>query len=150
MIEPQSPVGDPVDGLDHERDELGQVLAPLHVDMADECADAHVTVVAFDVRQPRDAADVDDQLRLGEPELEQGYEALAAGHDLGVVTALRQQAQRLVQCRWSSIVKGGREHSSHLQSTRKPTNPIGHLTRNHSRPRRSSPRRANLTTRSSD
>jgi hypothetical protein len=56
-----------------------------------------LTVVPFDLGHSRDPADVDDQLRLGEPELEKRNEALAARHDLGVIASLGQQPQRLVE-----------------------------------------------------
>src|SRR5215469_4342775 len=43
-----------------------------------------------------DAVDIDEQLRAGEPEVEQRHQALAACQHLGVVTAFREQAHRLV------------------------------------------------------
>ena len=49
------------------------------------------------VVQARHVVDVDDQVRRGEPELHQRDQALAAGQHLRVVTAVVQQADRLVQ-----------------------------------------------------
>src|SRR5450759_5836852 len=79
-------------------------------------ADPHVAVVALDLGQSGDPADVDDQLRLREAELEERDEALASGHHLGVIAALFKDGQDFGEGRRSLIVKSGRKHQPSSQT----------------------------------
>jgi hypothetical protein len=84
-----------VDGLDHQRNKLGQLRAAFYIYVADEGAYPNVAVVLFDVGETRQATDINYEGGLGEPQLEQGDEALPAGHDLGVISALLQDGKGL-------------------------------------------------------
>ena len=61
-------------------------LRPLHRVLAGERADRQAVVGRADIREVADAVDVDQRLGMGEPEVEEGDQALAAGQDLGPVT----------------------------------------------------------------
>ena len=91
--------------LGEHRSGGGQVLAPLDVHVAGQGADRDVAVVALDPVQVGDAGDVDDQLGPGEPQFEERDQALSPGHHLGLIAALLQDSQGLIQTRGSAIVK---------------------------------------------
>ncbi len=54
--------------------------------------------------------DVDEQLRMGEPEVEHRHQALAAGQDLRLVTAVGQQAHGLVVAASSYVLEDRGNH----------------------------------------
>ena len=60
-------------------------------------ADAQVVVRLDDAVEAGDVAEVDEQARLGQPELDQREQAVAAGQELRLALAVRQDPERLVQ-----------------------------------------------------
>ena len=73
-------------------------------------ADGDVVAGVADVRQVGDAADVDEHARLGEAQLHQRQQAVAAGEELGIVAVLADEADRLVGGAGTDVVEGGRNH----------------------------------------
>ena len=57
-------------------------------------ADAQLVVGLVDAIEPGDVAQVDEQGGLGEPELDERDEAVAAGQQLRLAFAVRQDLQR--------------------------------------------------------
>ena len=60
--------------------------------------------------QSADAADVDEQGRLGQPELEQGQQAVAAGEHLGLALPVAQGGQGVLQGGRPHVVELGWDH----------------------------------------
>src|SRR5690242_6565379 len=58
------------------------------------------------------AAHVDQQVRVGQAEPEQWHQALPAGDDLGVLTAVGQRADRVVHRRRADVLELGRDHAA--------------------------------------
>src|SRR5438477_184953 len=56
-------------------------------------ADPELTALTPDPAQLRNAAEVDEESRLGEAELHQGDEAVPAGEELGVLAATSQRVE---------------------------------------------------------
>ena len=56
--------------------------------------------------------DVDEQLGVGEPEVEHRHQALPAGQDLGLVAAVGQQAHRLVVAAGGHVLEGRCDHQA--------------------------------------
>ena len=77
-----------------KRHVLGQHSAGLDVHVTGERADGDVVAGVADVRQVGDATDVDERARLGEPQLHEWQQAVAAGEELGIVTVLADEADR--------------------------------------------------------
>ena len=73
-------------------------------------ADAQVVVGLDDGVHAVDVAQVDEQGRLREPELDQGDEAVAAGEELGLALAVLEDPQRLVQVRRTDVVELAGDH----------------------------------------
>ena len=68
-------------------------------------ADPQVVVGLDDAVEAGDVAEVDEERRLGEPELDQRDEAVAAGQELGLAFAVLQDPQRLVQVGRTDVVE---------------------------------------------
>ena len=72
-------------------------------------ADLDLAVLLANAGKARDARDVDEQLRLAEPELHQRNEAVAAGDELGVAVggAEASPAHRRARLRVRSRMRSG-------------------------------------------
>jgi hypothetical protein len=92
--------------------------------LAGERADGQAVTGGADIREVVDAVDVDQRLRVGEPEVEEWDQALTAGEDLGSVT-LGQQGQRLVEGARGVILEPRRLHRLLLPGQREETDTIG-------------------------
>jgi hypothetical protein len=75
-------------------------------------ADAQGIVGLDDPVEAVDVADVDEQARLGEPQLQQWQEAVTARQDLRIALALGQDPQRVVETGRSDVVELTRDHPS--------------------------------------
>ena len=75
---------------------MAQDVADLEVTVAGQGADHHVVAVLADVRQVRQAADVDQEGRGGQPELHQRQQRVTPCQQLGIIAVLAQEAHRLV------------------------------------------------------
>ena len=82
-----------------------------HVVVGGHGADDDVVAVVADAAHLLDPADVDDDLRVGEPEPQQRDERLAAGHHLGVVAVLGECGHRLVDRAGADVVELRRDHA---------------------------------------
>ena len=71
-------------------------IGVLDVHVAGERADRDVVAGVADVRQVAQPADVDEHRRLGQAQLHQRQQAVAAGEELGLVAVLADEADRLV------------------------------------------------------
>ena len=74
-------------------------------------ADHEVVAVLPDAGQLADAAHVDDDLGVGQPQPQQRDERLAAGHHLGVVTVLTERGDRLVDRAGTDVRELGGDHA---------------------------------------
>ncbi len=74
--------------------------------------DPPAPVGALDARQPRHAAEVDEQRRRGEPQLHERQQRVAAGEDLGVLAALAEGGQRLVDRGGPDVVELRGDHDA--------------------------------------
>ncbi len=73
-------------------------------------ADPEVIVGLDDAIEPRDVSQVDEEPGLGEAELEQRDEAVAAGEQLRFALALGQYLERLVEISGTHVVELSRNH----------------------------------------
>ena len=73
-------------------------------------ADAQVVVGLDDAVEAGDVAQVDEQGRLRQPELDQRDEAVAARQQLGLAFAILEDPQRLVQVRRTDVVELAGNH----------------------------------------
>ena len=89
-------IADMAGGMGQQRRVLVQQIGGLDVAVAGEGADRDVVAAVTDVRQVGDAADVDQHRRLGQAQLHQRQQAVAAGEELGLVTVLTDEAHRLL------------------------------------------------------
>ena len=88
------PVADETRHVRQQRHPLGQQRGVHDVGMTGGRADRDVAVVLADVGQLRDAGDVDEDGRGGEPQLHHRQQRMAAGDELGVVAVLGQRRER--------------------------------------------------------
>ena len=72
--------------------------------------DAELVVGLDDPIEPGHVAEVDQEGRLGQPELDERDEAVAAGQQLGLAFAVLEDPQRLVQVRRTDVVELGGNH----------------------------------------
>ena len=73
-------------------------------------ADAQVVVGLDDAVEAGDVAQVDEQARLRQAELDEREEAVAAGQELRLAFAILEDPQRLVQVRRTDVVELGGNH----------------------------------------
>ena len=114
-------IADPAGRVDEERVARPDRRVFEDLAMGGPAADPEVVVGLDDPVEPVDVADVDEEAGLGQTQLEQRQEAVAAGQDLGLALAFGQDPQRVVETGWSDVVELTRDHPS---SSR----PIGTLT----------------------
>ncbi len=74
-------------------------------------ADRQVVVRLDDAVQAGDVADVDEQRRLRQSELDQRQEAVAAGQQLRLALPILEDPQRLVQARRTDVVELAGNHA---------------------------------------
>ena len=78
--------------------------------MPGEGADSqHVTVVA-DVGEVRQATDVNHDRRGRQPVLHEGQQGMTAGHELGLVTVLGEEGDRVLSRGGQLVIEGDRNH----------------------------------------
>src|SRR5262249_27241439 len=95
------------DGQD--RHVLLQHVGDLDVAVAGQGADGHVVTGVADVRQVGDAADVHEDAGLGQPQLHERQQAVAAGEELGFVPVLGDEGNRFGGP-GADVVELGRDH----------------------------------------
>ena len=78
-------------GVRQQRHVLGEHVGRLDVRVPRQRADGDVVAVVADVRQVAQAADVDEHARLGQAQLHQRQQAVAAGEELGLVAVLADE-----------------------------------------------------------
>jgi hypothetical protein len=78
--------------------------------VAGERTDGDVVAGVADVRQVAEAADVDEDGRLGQAQLHERQQAVAAGEELGLVPVLGDQRDRFVGRAGADVVELGRDH----------------------------------------
>jgi len=66
-----------------------------HVGVAGACPDRQVTVLAAQVRQLVQGVDVDQVVRVGQPQVHQRDQALPPGQDPGLATQITLQVESL-------------------------------------------------------
>ena len=81
-------VADVAGGVRQQRHVLGEHVGVLDVVVAGQRADGDVVAGVADVRQVAEPADVDEHARLGQAQLHQRQQAVAAGEELGLVAVL--------------------------------------------------------------
>ena len=72
--------------------------------MGGAAADAQSVDALDDLVQPIEVANVDEQGRRGQAQLEQGQEAVAAGQDLRVAFAIDKDLEGLMQGRRPNVI----------------------------------------------
>ena len=85
--------------------------------MGGAAADAQSVDGLDDLVQPVEVANVDEQGRRGQAQLEQGQEAVAAGQDLRVALAIDEDLEGLMQGRRPDVVELSRDHPSSFASS---------------------------------
>jgi len=74
-----------------------------------ERADPQLSVL-LDVGEIRDPIEIDEELRLCEPELHQWDEALTAREELSLALCALQELDRMLQVRRDLVLEGCRDH----------------------------------------
>src|SRR5207249_2001372 len=87
--------------------ERGEVLGIEQLAIRRGSADLHAATGLLYPLQLRQLADVDERIRLGEPEPEQWKQTVPAGDHLGV---LAERLERVVQILGAHVLEGGRDH----------------------------------------
>ena len=78
--------------------------------LADARAEAHCIGAGIDCVQPRHVFKIDDKVRRGQPEGENGHQTLAARQQHGRVSPFTQDRHNLVEAGRRNIVKCGKFH----------------------------------------
>ena len=114
-------MGDEGDRLVEQRRRRGHQRVPLQAALARQGADPQGAVrVPPEEVELRHAVDVDQERRLGQPEIHHRDEALPAGQDLGVAAVPGEQVQRGIQRGRSLIVERSGLHADVLPSQGSP------------------------------
>src|SRR6516162_4747725 len=95
----------------------------LHLGLPREPAYLEMAVFFFDIGQTRDAIDVDEIGRPGQPKLHHRNQALATAKDLCIVAVLLEESDRLRNGRGAQVLEGWGDHSllHHRGSNREST-----------------------------
>ena len=93
---PDLRVADLAGRVRQQRDGLGQQRGVLQVAVPGQRADRDVPGRVADVAQLAQPGHIDEHLGLGQPQLHQRQQRVAAGQELGLVAVLGGQRQRLV------------------------------------------------------
>ena len=103
-------MGDMRHGAGDERRPGGDEVRGLHLRMAGHGADPKPIVGFLDARKARHAADIDQHLGRGEPHVEGGHQALAAGEDSRVLPVLVQHGDGVFEACRPDVGEWGRFH----------------------------------------
>jgi hypothetical protein len=82
--------------------------------------DAELVVGLNDAVETPDVAQVNEESGLGQAELEERYQAIAAGEELGLALALREDLEGLIEIGGTHIVKLSRDHRAIVLLTQLP------------------------------
>ena len=98
----------------------------LDLAMGDAAADADAVVGADDVGRGRRRPQVDEHGRLREPQFQEWQQAVAAGQQLRVALAVREDLQRLVQAARTDVVELARNHCAAVPPPRRVRDSVAH------------------------
>src|SRR5512142_118579 len=131
-------IGDDRHGVGEDRVARPDRRVLLELAFASERADAQLAVLLH-VRESVDAVDVDESAWLREPELHERDERLAAGEDLRLATALREELERVRKIACGLVLEAGWDHvaRSNARSIALPTKTPTRCVRNVSEAARS-------------
>src|SRR6185312_874652 len=94
-----------------QRHLAGQNLGVLDVVVPGQGADCDVGALVVNVRQVVQAAQVDDHLGGGQPQLHQRQQRVTAGQELRVVAVFGREAERLFDRACPLVAERGRDHA---------------------------------------
>ena len=103
-------VADQATGLGDDRQLPPDRAGPLERVLSRQRADGQTRVHRPDVRQLGDAVHVDQDLGLGEPEVQERHQALSPGQDLGAIPMLGEQGHGFVGGAGRLVLEGRRFH----------------------------------------
>ena len=86
-------------------------------------SDGEPTVPLADVREVRNAIEVDQQVGPGQPEVQQRDQALAAGQELGLAVGRAKRLDGLVERTWGDVVERRRLQGRKRKDTTVPMRP---------------------------
>ena len=111
-------VADEAARLGHDGNAAADQLRALDGVLPRESADGHAAVVLTHVGEVGEPVDVDDDARMGEPEVQHRDQALAAGQDLRLIPVVMEVREGFVERAGGEIVESGRLHWIAPQSSR--------------------------------
>src|SRR6185437_16079766 len=112
-------MADPGQRQRQQRRLVAQGGAQLERRLRHRSTDDQRALLDADLRQPREAADIDEELRAGEAHVEHGHERLAAGEDARVAAELGERCHRLLWRVRPEIVEARWLHRANPRSPRR-------------------------------
>ena len=88
-----------------------QIGGVLELRVGRQRPDPPVAVLALDAVQPGHLAQVDQQRRRGQPQLHQRQQRVSAGQELGVLAAVGERLDRIVERLRRGVVELGGDHA---------------------------------------
>jgi hypothetical protein len=107
---PDLRIADPTRDVGQQRVAAGDDRVLVDLAVRRPGTDAQAVVGLDDLVHPIDVAQVDEQSRLGEPELHERQQAVAARQDLRLPLALGEDPQDALEAGWADVVEGCRDH----------------------------------------
>src|SRR5262249_10008707 len=104
------PIADAARHLRQQRADLAKLGGVFDHRVRYQRPDRDQILVHLDAAQRRNPPEVDQAIRAGQPQLENGEQAVAAGERLGAGAARLKSGERLFQCLRRGVVKGARNH----------------------------------------